>query len=386
MDIIDIKEKLDARKRIEKVVRRVNKNEVLADYYAQLAEETGEEKYNGNSARIACCAKNWLIDFYQVQGIKDIKRIDLCHDRFCENCQNVQSIQRDRKFKPVLNYFSPRYDIYHVVFTVPNPYPDELPACLEKMYNQIGYIYRLFRGNAKIKGYDFTKYRCLGAVRALEITKGTDGETFHPHFHCLFILRKGIKFEGSHINSYSFNNPDVKKSHKKKEPGKEEKRYFTDFEILLQKIWRLRYDGVRVNAKSIAELNEGYSVICDKRKNGDYKEVFKYALKGVFKEGNITGGYNDFVPLVLALRGRRVIQGYGILKDFDFEFGIEQEDIDETKDLLYTSIIQEIKKKELPTRLVEGLYDILRNAKKNGDIKYISKHRIAEVMGKDYDK
>lgn len=133
-------------------------------------------------------------------------------------------------------------------------------------------------------------------------------------------------------------------------------------------------------------MKEGYSVIFEKRRTGDYKEVFKYALKGVFKEGNLTGGYNDFVPLVLALKNRRVIQGYGILKRFDFEFGIEQDDIDATKDLLYSSIIQEIKKKELPTRLVEGLYDILRNAKKNGDIKYISKHRIMEVLGKEYDK
>lgn len=385
MDIFDIKQKLDSKERIQKIARRVNKNDVIADYYMQLAEETGVESYNGNAARISCCAKNWVIDFYQVHGIKDIKRIDLCHDRFCDNCQNAQSVQRERKFAPVLDFFAPRYDIYHMVFTVPNVYPEELLPSLDRMYNQIGYIFRLFRGNAKIRGYDFRKYRYLGAIRALEITKGRDGKTFHPHFHCLFILRKGVKFEGSNVNSYSFDNPDVKKSHHKKEYGKPE-RYFTDFEILIQKIWRLRYDGVRVNVKNIAELKEGYSVICEKRKKGDYKEVFKYALKGIFKKGDITGGYNDFEPLALALKNRRVIQGYGILRSFDFEFGIDQDDIDATKDLLYSSIIHEIRKKELPSRMVEGLYDILRNAKKNGDIKYISRNRISEIMAEDYDK
>lgn len=284
----------------------------------------------------------------------------------------------------MLDFFAPRYDIYHMVFTVPNVYPEELAPCIDRMYKQIGYIFRLFRGNAKIRGYDFTKYRYLGAVRALEITKGKDGETFHPHFHCLFILRKEVKFVGANVNSYSFNNPDVKKSHHKKKKNKPE-RYFTDFEILIQKIWRLRYDGIRVNAKSIAELKEGYSVICDKRKKGDYKEVFKYALKGIFKKGNITGGYNDFVPLALALKNRRVIQGYGILKDFDFEMSVEQDDEEATKDLLYSTVIAELKKTELPYHMVEGLYDILRKAKKNQDIKYISKNRItAEIMGDEY--
>ncbi len=60
-------------------------------------------------------------------------------------------------------------------------------------------------------------------------------------------------------------------------------RYFSDFEILLQKVWRLRYEGIKLTQKNIEGIKEGCSVICDNAA-GKYKEVFKYATKEIFKE------------------------------------------------------------------------------------------------------
>ncbi len=382
MNLEDVKAHYNARKKIGNVYRRTGKNEVIADYYEELAEETGEENYKGNAERIALCAKFWQIDHYREQKVKDIKSIALCHDRFCDNCQNAQSIRRERKFAPVLDWFAERFDVYHIVFTVPNPYPEELAPELDVMYKNIGYMFRLFRGNAKIAGYDFRHYRCVGAVRSLEITKGKDGETFHPHFHCLVLLKRGLQFGGKHINSYSFNNTDVARSHKKQADGEPQKLYFTDFEILLQKIWRLRCDGERVNRKSIAELPEGYSVIMNKAKPKDYKEVFKYATKGIFN-GKQSRGYNDFVPLVLALKNRRITQGYGAFRCIDFNMYLEQEDEEETDKLLYENLIAGLKQEELPVPTVEELHSIYKASQKE-EITYISRRSISAIMAEDY--
>lgn len=376
MNLEELKAHYDAKEKIKSAYRRTGKNEVLADYYKQLADETGEESYNGNASRISLCARFWCIDFYQKQKVKDVAQISLCHDRFCDNCQNAQAIARERQFEPVLDWFAPRYDIFHVVFTVPNVYPEELEPTLNKMYENIGYMFRLFRGNARIKGYDFSAYKYLGAVRSLEITKGRDGETFHPHFHCLLLLRKGTNFKGKNINSYSFDNADVKRKHRKKTEQAE--RSFSDFEILLQKIWRLRCEGVRVNKKNILELKEGYSVVINRAKAEDYKEVFKYATKGIFS-GKSSRGYNDFVPLALALKSRRITQGYGVFRSIDFEMYTGQENEDETEKLMYENFIRDLKKEEVPVREVEELFGIAREANK-GEVVYVTKQKIREIV------
>ena len=114
----------------------------------------------------------------------------------------------------------------------------------------------------------FEKYGFFGAVRALEITREkARPDYFHPHFHCLFILKKGMKLDEGrkHITSFSYDDEDYKRRHRKKVDG-QVSRYFGDFEILLQKIWRLRIEGVKVNKKNIENLSEGYSVICNNAK------------------------------------------------------------------------------------------------------------------------
>ena len=329
------------------------------------------------------CSKLWDVDYYRLQGVKDILRTNLCKNRFCDNCQNAISIQRERKYAPFLDALARLYDIYHVVFTIPNPEREELRPAVDNMYKQIGYIVRLFAGNAKIKGVDFEKYGFLGAVRSLEITKGSDGDTFHPHFHCLFIMRKGLRLDcnRTHINRFSFNNPDIKRKHRKKYVGRVD-RYFSDFEILLQKVWRLRIDGVKVNLKNIASLQEGYSVICDNA-DKDYKEVFKYATKGVFKDGedNAARGYVDFVPLVYTLYRRKLIQGYGLLNKYKFDITIEQ---DARADAEYNSVVQKLRELESPERVFEYLTEINKELQSK-NITYISRSTIGELMGEDYE-
>ena len=381
MNLQEIKDKLNARGKFERVTRRLRKNDRVAEWYEMLYEDRGDDTLPRIAQNVRDCSKLWDIDYYRLQGVKDILRTNLCKNRFCDNCQNAMSIQRERKYAPFLDALGRLYDIYHIVFTIPNPEPEELSSAVDNMYKQIGYIVRLFTGNAKIKGYDFEKYGFLGAVRALEITKGSDGRTFHPHFHCLFVLRKGLKLDINRkiVNSYSFNNPDIKKSHKRKEYGKPE-RYFSEFDVLLQKVWRLRVDGIKVNRKSIDELKEGYSVICENCE-GKYKEVFKYATKGVFKENlDLSNGYVDFVALVDTLYRRKLIQGYGLLNKYKFEITLEQ---DARADAEYQNVVKTLRELESPDRVFEYLSEINKELQSK-NITYISRSTIGELMGEDY--
>ncbi len=384
MELADIK-KLNVNSQFEKLTRRTKKNEMVSEFYEALAEDIEENRiglyYNPDTLRNVAdrmrkCCRYFDIDHYLFQGVKDVLRTNSCKNRFCDNCQNALAKQRERRFAPVLDDLSRAYDVYHIVFTVPNVYAEELRACVDRMYKQFAYVNRLFSGDAKIKGLSFAQYGYVGAVRALEITKNRIEGTFHPHFHCLFLLRKGLKLDKGRktVNRFSFNNPDVRKSHHKVEYGMPE-RYFSPFEILLQKIWRLRMDGVKLTLQNIEALEDGYSVIVENA-NGKYKEVFKYATKGIFKEGeeNALGGYRDFLPLFNALYGRRLIQGYKILNGFDFE------ELDQNADEVYLRIRQKLDELEKPHRTFEFRNQIEENIRK---YTYISRSSVQDIIGGD---
>ncbi len=340
--------------------------------------ETEDKPLLSNSKRMKECCQYWDIDYYRMQAVKDILRTNLCRDRFCDNCGNALAIARERKYTPMLDGLSKNFDVYHIVFTIPNPTGAELLRAVDNMYKQFAYIIRLFSGNAKIKGYPFNGYGFVGAVRALEITKNEKEGKFHPHFHTLFVLRKGLRLDcdRKNVNKYSFNNPDIERRRRK--DGKPD-RYFSDFEILLQKIWKLRIDGTKVNRENILMLSEGYSVVVEDAES-NYHQVFKYATKGIFKDGekNPLRGYEDFKTLYRTLYRRKVIQGYGLLNRFKFEVDLEA---DAKADEEYARVVENLKHLESPMRVYEYLSDF-RSDDKN--VSYISRSAIRELL-KDND-
>ncbi len=332
MNLSDIKKRQIAYNQIERVKRRTSKNATIADFYEDLAEEEKKIGLYGEisarplferSYRVRCCGFHWEADHYPLQGVKDLVRTYRCKDRFCDNCQNWLSIQRYKNFAPLLEELQMEHDIYHMVFTVPNVLGEELLPTIDRMYREFAYINRLFKGDAKIRGLDFLKYDYYGAIRSLEITKNRIENTFHPHFHCLVILKKDCKLDRGRkiVNRFSFNNPDVVKLHRKKKDYGEPERYFSPFEILMQKIWRMRYEGIKLTLQNINACKEGFSVIVEKATSKRFKEIFKYVTKGIFKEGDSAAhgiGY-DFLALYYALKNRRLIQGYGALRCLNFE-------------------------------------------------------------------
>ena len=346
------------KEKIRKSAHKVQANELIAEYYKELFAETG---FAENKAQaIKSCLKVWDIDYYRLQKVKDILRVNLCHDIFCPNCQNLISLRRYAKYKPELDKLLENYSLFHVVFTVPNCLGASLKTTLKNMYAKFVYVVQYMQGKRKAKGVDFKQYGFVGAIRSLEITLSKD--EYHPHFHCIFVLRKDLREQRKYINDFSFHNGKFR-------------RKFTDMELLLQKSWFLFYNGQKLTRKSLDELPIGYSVVAD-RANGNYKDVFKYATKGLYnsKTGAFEYSYDVFKTLYEGLHRRKIIQGYGILNKFTFEEELTKEE----KDNLYNAIIDKLKEIEDPFRDYVSLNELCEEFEKREDITYISKKQIRE--------
>lgn len=336
-------------------------NYQIADFYMDMFKENKEEKFYNKSGSVASCAKYWDINYYQEQAIKDITRVCLCKDKFCFNCQSMLAVKRQTKFSPILDSFKEDYKICHFVLTVPNCDSDELLPLLDKMYLKFPQLMRYFNGVKKVKGINFLKYGYGGAVRGLEVTRNPETKQFHPHFHCMILFSKNINLKQKHVNSFSYDNGNLV-------------RKFSDVEILIQKIWYLLMNDIRVNKKNIDELQEGYSVMLEDSE-GYYHECFKYACKGAFDIDKGVFIYDEFVFRVLyeALYCRRMIQGYGKLHNFN-DLDSEILEVECYED--YLKLITELSEKEKPLPRVEQLDDIINQK----SCKYISKSNLKRLI------
>lgn len=353
----------------DEVKKNVNYNYQIADFYLDKCEKTGQEKWGEKGMRIGVCCKLWDVDFYRTLKIKDIKRVSLCKDKFCINCQKALARKRQDKFEPMLDELSKEYEIFHMVVTVPNCIDKELLSTVNKMYKKFQGLTRYFKGQSKVKGFDFLQYGYGGAVRSLEITYNKKNKEFHPHFHIMILLKKGLELTGEILNPYSF-----------KSDGSKHK--FSKLEILLQKIWFLLMNDERVTAKAIEELKLGYDVYLQ-NSAGEYHECFKYACKGAFDEENNLFLYNEqiFWTLYEALDNRRIIQGYGKLYNFgDLDEG---DIIDDETDDLYERIVSALKDFETPSFMVESLDEILERV---SYCLYLSKNNIKRVLAEHKDE
>ena len=176
--------------KMSKARKRVNANRIVAEFYKRYYADLGKASKRPDS--IENCFTHAWVDYYRLSAVKDIKSVNLCHDKFCLNCQNQISQHRYSKYKPVLDELSKDYNIYHVVLTIPNCSDVMLKHTLDKMYKKFGYLIRYFQGTKKIKGIDFSEYGFVAGIRALEVCVKEKGflSEMHPHFHCLFLFSK----------------------------------------------------------------------------------------------------------------------------------------------------------------------------------------------------
>lgn len=329
---------------LQNVVENIEYNKVIIDYYTKFYKEDGKIAFSKdtlerNTIRLEHCNRFWQLDKYQVQKIKDFRKTNLCHDKFCANCKKVKQAARMAKYIPEIEQYKDR--LFHLTLTLPNCSGDELNQTYKKMAKAFKSLIRYLTGNLNIKGIDFESWGYEGAVRSLEVT--FKGNSYHPHFHVGIVLGSQLLGKKTIINKYSYNYIT----------GIQElKRLFCEQEVLIQKIWYLLLNNIKVTKKAIDELEEGYSCTLDKFPEQEYAELFKYMTKETDEDGKVLT-YENFISLYYGLYRIKQIQGYGCLykitDDGDLESLEEQ----------YENFIQEIRKKESPMMVYERPQDLL---------------------------
>lgn len=294
--------------------------------------EVNEETYKNKSERINNCLNFWVWDKYTQNQILDLRSVNRCkNNRFCPNCRILDVSKFIHKFKDVMqSHLEKGYQMYMLTLTVPNVTPEELEPTLKKLSKCFLTLMRRYKEDSK-------KEHCInisGGVRVLEITHNSSKNTFHPHYHCLILVKGGVPEEllaKTERGRYS----RKRKSYNMKS--------IIDMEI--SKFWTLIYNGKSITKKSVAELDEKDVFECDfceLDKKGFY-EVFKYT----FKDADVDC-YSTFVTLERALLYKRLRQGFGILfnvKCEDIDDGEVQElslSVEESPTILYTKNMEEL--------------------------------------------
>lgn len=346
---MDLKNIVVDKETLKKVVDNREYNNIIVDYYNRFSN-AGSISFSKDllikkGERIDYCNKYWQLDKYEKLKIKDFKKTNLCHDKFCANCKKVRQAGRMSKYIPELEKY--KNSLFHLVLTVPNCRGQELNATYKKMAKAFRRIIRYLDGTLKIRNIDFSMFNYQGAVRSLEVTFHSD--SYHPHFHVGIILNPDLFVSDSKniINNYSYNN---------NHGIKELKRLFSKEEILIQKIWYLLMNDIKVTEKSINELDIGYSCMVNKFNEDDYAELFKYISKGADENGHLLT-YDNFVSLYYGLYRVKQIQGYGCLYRLDDDIDLEELEVE------YDEYVEGLRQKESPVVAYETPQDLLQDTK-----------------------
>lgn len=245
--------------------------------------------------RLQGCNKFWLTDTYEESHVKVLLRTYLCKDRFCNNCSQMKKIVLQNKFLPYLEQY--KDNLYHIVLTVPNCDSDNLRHTIHQMNICFKTLITYLNGNKKVKGIDLTIYDFQGCLRSLEITYKED--MYHPHFHVAAVFgNNGLSDEKCITNEFSNRN----------------KRHFSDFEVLVQRIWWLLINQKQLTSDNIRNEDGSfgrYSCTIDKFQPKDFQKLFGYMTK-MYGEDKSEMTYDNFKTLYHATNRVRQIQGYGV--------------------------------------------------------------------------
>lgn len=327
-----------------KVHNNNNYNNVIIDYYKRYNEETKSNNYSRISSykinRISNCNKFFQIDRYDYNQVKDFKRTNLCHDKFCNNCKKMKQAARMSKYIPELSKYNDK--MYHLTLTIPNISGKELKSTLKKMSKSFSRLMDYIKCKEKksfLSDY-FKKLGYIGAIRSLEITFKDD--SYHPHYHC------ALSFSNLELNKTIRNNYSVDYY-----KGRED-RLFSEFEIIIQKLWYLLINNQKITRENFNSLELGYSCICDKFDDNDYIQLFKYMTKETDEKNNILT-YENFKILYESTFDMKQIQGYGKF------YNINDVGLDEEVDKMYADIVCFLQNEEKPIEIFERPIDLLNN-------------------------
>lgn len=334
---------------VKKIADNKKYNEIILEYYKKFVSEFNngyENTLNNKIFNMEKCNDFWLLEKFDIRKEKHLLNQNLCRDKFCSNCKKATQSARIAKYNDELSLYKDR--LHHLTLTVPNVVGDDLKDTVKHMQKCFKYLIEYIRGSRKTEGIDFSSWGYEGAVRSLEVTFNNNRETpYHPHYHIALVLKKDVLSKKNIINKYSYNlyqDPPVLET------------IFSEEEVLIQKIWYLLINKIRVNKKNIDSLECGYSCTMDKFEEEKYAELFKYITKEKDENGQVLT-YDNFRSLYYGLYRVKQIQGYGCL------FSIK-EDIDlELFEDMYLEYLELLRQTEKSSRVLQTPEDLLLDDK-----------------------
>lgn len=264
--------------------------------------------------RIRSCLDYWEWDVYHKNKLMDLRKLNRCkNNRFCPNCRKWDLAGAIHNLsKPLNKLLQDGFYPYLVTLTVPNVQGEELRFTVEKMNKAFrklfgAYNYPLI---GTTKGFNARLLKASAALKVLEVTYNKDNNTYHPHFHCIFlsedydesIFIKDVPGEWSNKRqSYNF---------------------YSSMDIQLMKLWSMCYNNLRLTQGNYDSLDLAEVFICDVREmdSSGIVEVLKYT----FKDSDIVN-FQVFKTIEMALSNKRIRQGYGLLYDVQLEGDIDGE-------------------------------------------------------------
>ena len=237
--------------------------------------------YNKIAQKILNCSNRRIMALCKKCGTFHFNGSISCHNRFCAVCQKKRSLLWFMRMFPIFKfYLESNTKLVFVTFTIKNT------ETLEEGLNTLQDGWRYMTKDAKKIANAF-KALFRGGVRSIEVKRGKNSGLWHPHMHCIFVMRGNHPFKKLEHWLRSFWNTCLCTIHKK-----------------VEKLGSVKLDKINV-------LNDGIQAIC---------ETFKYSTKFDWEHDD-----KDIVELVETLKGRRMITPFGCIKGLINEDSIEHD-------------------------------------------------------------
>ncbi|MEA5516771.1 protein rep [Nodularia sp. UHCC 0506] len=256
---------------------RINADKI-AEYYTQADDET----FNEYACRLKSCSE-WLEFRLIPEESADILKLKLTNARFCRVrhcpvCQWRRSMMWKAKAYQILPQVVtdyPKYRWLFITLTVRNCQIEELRETLDE-------INKAFKRLSELKAWP-----AKGWVKSVEVTKGKDGISAHPHIHLLAMVQPSY-FSHGYLSQ-------------------------AKWVSLWQKCLRVNYQPV-VDVRAIAKHHDPKVLI---------PEILKYQVK----ESDLLDDREWFLELTRQLHKTRAIAVGGVLRHYMRELEEKNQDL-----------------------------------------------------------
>lgn len=132
------------------------------------------------------CGSKALVLYSQTGRRTKVISIERCHNRFCPLCSFIEQKKDTQRVEYIMQRASQVEDSALLAFTL--SYPNCSGDQLNDEIKLLNTSFKKFSRQLEREGY------LLGSFRKLEVTYNDDTNTFNPHLHVLFHIRKSLYF------------------------------------------------------------------------------------------------------------------------------------------------------------------------------------------------